>query len=204
MVLLALGAAPACERAKPVPPSGVPPIENAPLAGEPPAVAHAPTGAAAPAGAAAPTALPPGHPALPPGHPEVSESGGPAGAMPAVGEAVDPNAKIHGQLVVADAVKGEVRSGDVIFLVVRADEGEAKGTILGVKRLVAGAFPMRFEVDGRDAMIPGVKFAGKVVVGARVDKDGDATTKNPGDVVGSARAEVGAKDVQVVLDTVTK
>ena len=202
LLIAALAAAPACDRdraAPAPPPSGVPPLANAPAE------------TALPAGH---PALPAGHPALaaepgaatglPAGHPAVSPSGGPAGAMPATNEPLDPNARVVGRLTVAPSVKAEVKPGDVIFLVARADDGPARGQIVGVKRLVAGSFPMAFEMDGRDAMIPGMRLAGKVVLTARVDKDGDATTKNPGDVVGAAKAEVPAKDVELVLDTVTQ
>ena len=36
-------------------------------------------------------------------------------------------------------------------------------------------------------MIAGTKLAGKVMVTVRVDKDGDAMTKNPGDVTGQSK-----------------
>ena len=52
-------------------------------------------------------------------------------------------------------------------------------------------------------MVSGTKLHGKVVVTARVDKDGDAISKNPGDVTGVSRAvDVPAAKVVVTLDTV--
>jgi hypothetical protein len=126
--------------------------------------------------------------------------------MPNAHGDVDVHARIEGTIAAADAVREAVHPGDVLFLVVRQDDGGGsdRGTILGVKRFVVERLPIAFELDGRDAMFPGVKFAGRVVVTARVDKDGDATTKNAGDVLGVARAEVGTRDVRVVLDTITK
>src|SRR5207237_3038582 len=108
----------------------------------------------------------------------------------------DPHARIAGTLVVAPSVKDAVKPGDVIFVVARAQDGAAKGVILGARRYVAGQFPLAFELDNRDAMMPGAPFAGHVAISARVDKDGDASTKNPGDVIGASDAEVGAKDVR--------
>jgi cytochrome c-type biogenesis protein CcmH len=149
---------------------------------------------------AAEGALPPGHPSMAGGNPH----GGPVGEMPGASAPIDPNARLVGTLVVADAVKSEVKPGDVIFLVARQDDGSDKGTILGVKRFTASGAPIPFVLDGHDAMFPGVQFAGKVLLTARVDKDGDAITKNPGDVVGAVHVEVPAKDIRLVIDTVAK
>ncbi len=191
----------ACEhKAAEPPPGGIPPLPGgaAPSAAAPGAV-HPPTGANAGAGD---PSLPPGHPQLPAGHPAVAGDPQMTGEMPR-GE-YDPKATLVGQLAVADAVKAKVASGDVIFLVARQDDGSDKGPILGVKRLTAGAWPQSFELDGRDAMSPGTKFAGKVLLTARVDKDGDAITKNPGDVVGVAHLEVPAKGFTLTLDKVAE
>jgi hypothetical protein len=52
-------------------------------------------------------------------------------------------------------------------------------------------------------MLAGTTLSGKVVVTVRVDKDGDAITKNPGDVTGQSKpVEPPKKDVVVALDTV--
>jgi hypothetical protein len=214
--LCAAAAVAACDKKAEAPPSGMPPLERA---APPPAGAqavHPPTGANAP-GEGMPEGLPPGHPpmgaaggqgmpGMPPGHPPMGAGG--MGGGPIVGQTpggeYDPKATITGQLVVADKIKDKVASGDVIFLVARQDDGTDKGTILGVKRLTAGAWPQPFELDGRDAMQPGTKFAGKVFISARVDKDGDAISKNAGDALGTARVEVPAAGVKVVIDTITQ
>jgi hypothetical protein len=152
-------------------------------------------------------ALPADHPAMPPGHPSVGGAGEGAidpnattpGDIP-----FDPKAVVSGVLRLDDKVKGKVASGDVIFLVARgADPSGAPGPVLAVKKLVASKWPLPFELDARDAMVSGTKLHGKVVVTARVDKDGDALTKNPGDITGTSRAlELPADKVVVTLDTV--
>ena len=48
-------------------------------------------------------------------------------------------------------------------------------------------------------MMAGTEFAGKVTVSVRVDKDGDAMTKNPGDVVGTS-APLTLPDDKVVIN----
>ena len=143
---------------------------------------------------------------LPAGHPQINPSGGPAGEMPVPSEAeLDPKARLVGKIDLAPSVKGSVTPGDVLFLVARIDDGsERGGMILGVKRFEAKSFPLSFELDGRDAMAPGTKFEGKVLISARVDKDGDAMTKNPGDVLGVVHTKIPDANVRVMVDTITK
>jgi hypothetical protein len=50
-------------------------------------------------------------------------------------------------------------------------------------------------------MAAGTRFDGDVVITARVDGDGEARTKEPGDVEGRVQARVPAKDLDLVLDT---
>jgi hypothetical protein len=174
-----------------------------------------PTGGAAPAGhpvhepsaAGGPSAdntLPPGHP--PVGGSAPSGMGGDnsafVGATP--GGDFDPKTAISGVIKLDAKVKDKVQAGDVIFVVARKWEpgGSTQGTPLAVKKLTVGTWPLPFSLDSRDAMIAGTKIEGKVIVTARVDKDGDAITKNPGDVTGQSKAiEPPSKNVVVALDT---
>src|SRR5262249_58448279 len=101
-------------------------------------------------------------------------------------------------------VKDKIAAGDTIFVVARKYEEGATGpgTPLAVRKLTAGKFPLPFALDSRDAMLAGTQLAGKVVVTVRVDKDGDAISKNPGDVTGQSKpVEPPQKNVVVSLDT---
>ena len=188
-----------CSREAPPPPSGMPPF-----AGEPGAKPTPATGL--------PSGLPPKHPALgvhqdiglphgeglPAGHPPVGgapgEGSAPAleGSMP--GGAFDPTKTLTGSIDVAPALAANVKPVDAVFLSVRLDDGSEKGgMILAVKRFPSTSFPIPLALDGRDAMSPGTKFEGKVVVTAYVDKDGDAMSHNPGDLVGVAHVTIPAK-----------
>ncbi len=190
------------------PSSGMPPLDQPTAAATPgDRPVHAPADNAA---------LPPGHPVLPPGHPSMggatadnphagdnAQAGTFGGATP--GGEFDPKTVLEGVIKLDGKVKGKVAPGDVIFLVARKyEEGAtAPGTPLAVRKLTADKFPLKFSLDGRDAMFAGTKLAGKVIVTARVDKDGDAMTKNPGDVTGQSKpVEPPKKDVVVSLDTV--
>jgi hypothetical protein len=167
-------------------------------------------------------ALPSGHPqhepgaampsddkALPPGHPPVAGGGEGAPGMQGMqglqgmtpGDIpFDPKTVLSGVIKLDPKLKDNVKAGDVIFLVARKfDPSGVQGPPLAVRRLVAGTFPLNFSLDSRDAMMVGTQLTGKVVITARVDKDGDAMTKNPGDVIGQSKA-VEAPNTKVVID----
>jgi hypothetical protein len=174
------------------PPSAALPPLSEPAAAAPPGdrPVHPPSGSAP-----AMPAMPPGHPPVMPGA-EEQESPGDI--------AFDPKAVVNGVLRLDDKVKSKVAEGDVIFLVARgASPTGEPGPVLAVKKLTASKWPLNFTLDARDAMVSGTKLHGKVIVTARVDKDGDAISKNPGDVTGSSRpVEVPAEKVVITLDTV--
>jgi hypothetical protein len=194
-----------CQKSSPPPPPsrGLPPLASAPTQpGDP--LGHPEHEPVNPT-----TNLPPGHPALPAGHPAVAGQGAAGMGSPFAGQATpggiafDPKSVLAGQIRVDKKVKSKVAAGDTIFLVARgAGEGGTPGPVLAVKKLTAGAWPLVFEIDGRDAMLAGTKLAGKVVVTARVDKDGDAMTKNPGDVLGKVEVSPPSSKVVLTLDRV--
>jgi hypothetical protein len=62
---------------------------------------------------------------------------------------------------------------------------------------------MAFQLDSRNAMVVGTVLKAPVVLNVRVDKDGDAITKNPGDVTGSLTVKaLPAEKIVLALDTV--
>lgn len=136
--------------------------------------------------------------ALPPGHP-------PTGAGPAPAAAA--GGSITGTITVSDAMKANVKGGAQLFIIVRRDAGEGKkGMLVAAKKvMVTGpeTFPYAYKVSGSDVMMQGTVFAGKMRVEARIDQDGDAISKQPGDVVGAMKAvsSVGASQQDFVLDT---
>ncbi|MDB4968581.1 MAG: hypothetical protein JWN44_4270 [Myxococcales bacterium] len=193
----------------------------APAAGGMPALDQPPAGAGKPGdrpvhepttGAEGAGNLPAGHPPIMPGS---SGAGGMApGGMGAghgtpgfdgttPGGDFDPKTVVAGVIKLDGAMKSKVAAGDTIFVVARRYEEGATGpgTPLAVKKLIAGKWPLEFSLDSRDAMLAGTKLSGKVIVTVRVDKDGDAITKNPGDVIGQSKpVEPPQKNLVVALD----
>jgi cytochrome c-type biogenesis protein CcmH len=182
------------------PSGGIPPLDEktmaAPIGDKP---VHAPSAEAQdPHGG---MNLPPGHPQIGGGAAAPSGMAGGGGDTATPGDIpFDAKSVVQGTLQLDAKLKGKVADGDVIYLVARS--ADQPGPPLAVKRMTATKFPMAFELDGRDAMMAGTKMSGKVTITARVDKDGDAMTKNPGDITGTKTVEVPANKVVLNLDTV--
>lgn len=133
----------------------------------------------------------------------------PAGSQPAgPGAGAAGSAQVSGALAgtiaLSDALKSDVKAGSVLFIIVRRDEGEGKrGMMIAAKKLPvpnADIFPLKYIVTGRDVMMAGTKLFGPVKVEARIDNDGDALSKNPGDIVGGPiGVKTGAKDANFEL-----
>lgn len=109
---------------------------------------------------------------------------------------------VEGQVVVADAVKGKLPPGAVLFVYARPADGSRMP--LAILRLAAGSFPVKFRLDDSLAMAPQARISqhAQVMLVARVSKTGDATPV-PGDLVGTLKAvKVGAREIRLVIDEV--
>lgn len=135
-------------------------------------------------------------PELPPS-PEQARSA-PRGAPPVAAESGPP---IEGTVSLAAELEGRVPAGAVLFIIARRGGG---GPPLAVKRIREPGFPLSFTLGPEDRMIQSIPFAGPLQVSARVDSDGNAMSRNPGDMSGAAASDVepGARGVDVVIDQV--
>jgi tetratricopeptide (TPR) repeat protein len=71
----------------------------------------------------------------------------------------------------------------VIYVMARA-AGQTSGPPIAVKRLALGAFPLNAEISSADSM-SGEQLPAKVHIDVRLDSDGNAMTKSPGDLTAS-------------------
>jgi len=95
-------------------------------------------------------------------------------------------------------LKGTLSPSAVLFVFVR-EAGFGAGPPIAAKRLPATAFPIAFEIGESDAMM-GQPFPDSLLVEARLDADGDPTTRPPTDP--KARQDdvkAGTTDVHLVL-----
>jgi hypothetical protein len=168
--------------------------------------AEAASGPAVFGGGSASQALPPGHPQIdPPRAPhgaigtDVSRMGLPA---PDPARPIDPAHHVRGVISVAPGLASRLHDGGAVFVTVKRDDhGKPSGPPLAVERL-SWKPPLPFELTERQAMIGGTQLTGDVIVTVRYDQDGDALTRQPGDVTGQARVKVPADAVALALDTV--
>ncbi|NNL66659.1 MAG: hypothetical protein HKP30_10480 [Myxococcales bacterium] len=76
------------------------------------------------------------------------------------------------------------------------------GPPVAVKRISEPRFPLPFELGPGDRMIQAIPFEGPLLLTARVDGDGNATSREPGDLLGSLADPVdpGASGITLRLD----
>ena len=118
---------------------------------------------------------------------------------------MDPSQFLKGRLIVSKAVADQVTPGSVVFLSVRPIHkatGESLGSPLAVELLELGSLPLRFHLSAEPSLVAGTAFEGDVMIYARVDGDGEASTTLPGDIEGSVMAHIPAEGLTIVLDTV--
>jgi hypothetical protein len=114
---------------------------------------------------------------------------------------IPSGAPISGEIAVAAGL-GEAGSG-TLFVVLRPAGTPNQGPPMAVKRIDAPSFPQTFEVSQADVMMKGVPFLGPFDIYVRLDRDGNAMTKDAGDLVNTAPAAqiaAGATGVKIELD----
>lgn len=128
----------------------------------------------------------------------------PAAAPADNSTAAAAGATVEGSVAIADAVKGSIAPGSVLFIYARPADGSRMP--LAILREDAGKLPVRFKLDDSLAMTPQAKLSlhSDVMLVARISKTGDATPK-PGDITGTlGPVKVGARDLKLVLNEVVK
>lgn len=126
--------------------------------------------------------------------------GPPPAPRPAPAAASASNAPpLSGTIRLAEELDGQVPSGAILFLIART--GPA-GPPTAVKRIPDPRFPLDFEIGPGDRMIQSLPFEGPFQLTARVDADGNAMTRNPGDLQGAAQGShsPGAASIEILID----
>jgi thioredoxin-like negative regulator of GroEL len=110
--------------------------------------------------------------------------------------------QIEGVVVVDPKLKTKIDGQAVLFIIARSTSS-ASGPPLAVKKIPSPKFPVAFSLGAQNVMMAGTPFSGKVFLSARLDKDGNPTTKEPGNLAGVYKknpTEVGSKKIEIVLD----
>ena len=145
---------------------------------------------------------------FPEGAERAARNAGPPGIpdapSPQGGRGMDASADappIRGVVEVSPELTDRVPGGGVLFLIARSGGG---GPPLAVVRVADPRFPLSFEIGPENRMIQSIPFAGELRLSARLDQDGDAASRTPGDLQGSAEGAhaPGATGVTVTLSEV--
>lgn len=110
-----------------------------------------------------------------------------------------PTATISGTVELDGELYSDRPANGMLFIIARTSPA---GPPLAVLRVPTPSFPHAFEIGQAQVMIPTLQFAGEIKLSARLDSDGNATTKLPGDLVGSVANSLvpGSQGVVLVLD----
>ena len=113
-------------------------------------------------------------------------------------------AKVAGVLELDPKFKSSVTADDTVFIFARAVDGP-KMPVAMLRKKVSD-LPLKFSLDDSMSMTPQFKLStvGKVLVGARVSKSGDALAR-AGDMEGmSGPISVGAENVRIIIANVVQ
>ncbi|MDD9802589.1 MAG: hypothetical protein OXU53_08560 [Deltaproteobacteria bacterium] len=139
-------------------------------------------------------------PVMPPPGAGLGARGGAPGAGAAGAGVGNPPAAgvLRGVVRLAPGLEGRAPPGAVLFVIAR---NAAAGPPTAVLRLPQPRFPLRWEIGPAQRMIQGTPFAGPFALSARLDSDGNATTRGAGDLQGRAPGEhfPGAAGIEIVL-----
>ena len=100
----------------------------------------------------------------------------------------DPALALIGTVKLADTLKGEDLGG-TLYVIVRNAGMPNRGPPVAVKKVDQPSFPQRFSITRENVMLEGMPFDGPFDVYVRLDKDGNAMTKAPGDLFHPEPAE---------------
>lgn len=123
------------------------------------------------------------------------------GSAPEGSETQDERqAGIEVAVTVDPGVTRGVPAGATLYLIVRV-AGREGGAPVAVKRL-AGTVPITVTITEADAMMPGTPLIGDLDIIARIDQDGSATTREPGDLEGRVGPVQAGSSVSIALSPV--
>ena len=105
---------------------------------------------------------------------------------------------VKGTITVSEDLKNKLPAKSALFIIARK-EGDSGKPPLAVQRIVSFEFPFEYSIGQADVMMPGAIFQGAMVITARVDSDGNATSTS-GDVEGTKAAEPGDDNADITLD----
>lgn len=104
--------------------------------------------------------------------------------MPAIPEVAEEQV-ISGEIGISSVLVNKVKKGSVLFVMAKLGK-ETEGPPVAVTRIEAGTFPVPYSLSLTHGFMGnnGNAEGKKVWVTARLDQDGNASTRQPGDLIG--------------------
>jgi cytochrome c-type biogenesis protein CcmH len=130
----------------------------------------------------------------------------PASTAAAGESASSPSSEISGQISIDPKIKNKVDSQATLFIIAHSP-GTTGGPPVAVKKIDRPTFPLSYSLGSENSMMQGSPFPGKVAISVRLDKDGNAMTHGPGDLLGEYKQNpvaTGSKNVNIVIDQMAK
>lgn len=127
-----------------------------------------------------------------------------ANAPPAMADGAAPAANVAGSVELDAKFRSLVAPGDTLFIFARAVDGPKMPVAMLRKKV--GDLPLQFALDDSMSMTPQFKLStvGKVVIGARISRSGDALAR-AGDIEGlSAPVAVGTAGIKVTIGSIVR
>jgi tetratricopeptide (TPR) repeat protein len=112
----------------------------------------------------------------------------------------DSTQTVSGKITLGPKVK--LTNSKAILFIIARPAGPGGGPPLAVKKIDQPVFPLSYVIGAENVMMQGTPFSGKINVTARLDNDGNPTTRTPGDLLGNYQepVDVGAKNIDIVID----
>jgi cytochrome c-type biogenesis protein CcmH len=138
---------------------------------------------------------------------EIPASGGPSQKAAAVAPtAANSGQTISGKITVDAKLKDKIDTQAALFIIARP-AGGAAGPPLAVKKIDKPTFPLSYSLGQENVMMQGTPFAGQINITVRLDKDGNAVTREAGNLLGDHKKNpvtVGSQNVDIILDQLTQ
>ncbi len=124
----------------------------------------------------------------------------PHAPVAAMGGAVSKELLVEGVIEAGEGVT--LPASGTLFVMGRLKREGAQGPLVLTRRVHPVKLPMEFSLTGADLMMQGVELPEEFALSVRLDQDGDAISRTPGDLTGEiATVQKGQKGVKLVLES---
>jgi hypothetical protein len=135
---------------------------------------------------------------------EISEKA--PGAKHAGNAGAPSRAVVSGKITLDEKLKSRLDADATLFIIARRADAAA-GPPIAVKKIDRPHFPLAYSLGQENVMMQGTALPEKISLGARLDKDGNAMTREAGNITGEYSknpVNAGSTNVDIVLDQIAQ